>query len=430
MTATTSLRGDLPRPARPPAAPGPGVTGPGPRAGCGCAPPSWPAAAGSTPAAATLTLADLRGRIVVLDFWTFCCVNCLHVLDELRPARGAVRRLAGPDRRALAEVRARGRPGRARRRGRALCRAATRCWTTPSWSPGRPTPPGPGPRWWSSTPRATSSRPCRVRATRTGSRSSSTSWSRSTRPRARCAAATRRTCRRRRASTALRFPGKAAALPDGSFLVSDTAHHQLVHLEADLVTERARIGGDGHVQRAAGRARRCLPRSPARVGYDVVVADSVHHQVKGVRLADGSVVTLAGTGRQLRERSGSGPALRQDLSTPWDLAWFIDRVVDRHGRHAPAVGAAPGPGPRRQHRRGAGRHLGRGHPRRCRPRCVVRPALRPGHLRRRSTPVGRRLRDLRAALAHPRPATASRSPPTSGRDCSTSATATAPPARR
>ncbi|WP_236670043.1 thioredoxin-like domain-containing protein, partial [Streptomyces antimycoticus] len=31
-----------------------------------------------------LTLTDLRGRIVILDFWTFCCVNCLHVLDELR----------------------------------------------------------------------------------------------------------------------------------------------------------------------------------------------------------------------------------------------------------------------------------------------------------------------------------------------------------
>ena len=34
---------------------------------------------------ATLRLADLRGRFVLLDFWTFCCVNCLHVLDELRP---------------------------------------------------------------------------------------------------------------------------------------------------------------------------------------------------------------------------------------------------------------------------------------------------------------------------------------------------------
>ena len=32
-----------------------------------------------------VTIEDLRGKIVVLDFWTFCCINCLHVLDELRP---------------------------------------------------------------------------------------------------------------------------------------------------------------------------------------------------------------------------------------------------------------------------------------------------------------------------------------------------------
>jgi thiol-disulfide isomerase/thioredoxin len=32
-----------------------------------------------------LALTDLRGRFVLLDFWTFCCLNCLHVLDELRP---------------------------------------------------------------------------------------------------------------------------------------------------------------------------------------------------------------------------------------------------------------------------------------------------------------------------------------------------------
>ena len=32
-----------------------------------------------------LGLASLRGKIVILDFWTFCCINCLHVLDELRP---------------------------------------------------------------------------------------------------------------------------------------------------------------------------------------------------------------------------------------------------------------------------------------------------------------------------------------------------------
>ena len=32
-----------------------------------------------------LSLATLRGRFVLLDFWTFACLNCLHVIDELRP---------------------------------------------------------------------------------------------------------------------------------------------------------------------------------------------------------------------------------------------------------------------------------------------------------------------------------------------------------
>ena len=31
-----------------------------------------------------LSLDALRGRLVVLDFWTFCCVNCLHVVPTLR----------------------------------------------------------------------------------------------------------------------------------------------------------------------------------------------------------------------------------------------------------------------------------------------------------------------------------------------------------
>jgi len=58
---------------------------------------------------ATYSIADLRGRFVLLDFWTFCCVNCLHVLDELRPVEEnyAEERGAGRRRRALAEVRAR-----------------------------------------------------------------------------------------------------------------------------------------------------------------------------------------------------------------------------------------------------------------------------------------------------------------------------------
>ena len=31
-----------------------------------------------------IDLRDLRGKIVVLDFWTYCCINCMHVLPDLK----------------------------------------------------------------------------------------------------------------------------------------------------------------------------------------------------------------------------------------------------------------------------------------------------------------------------------------------------------
>ncbi|MGE3661253.1 MAG: alkyl hydroperoxide reductase, partial [Pseudonocardia sp.] len=61
-------------------------------------------------------------------------------------------------------------------------------------------------------------------------------------------------------------------------------------------------------------------------GYDLVVADSGNHALRGVRLADGHVTTLAGTGRQLRTRVPVDETARE-LSTPWDVAWWDGRVV-------------------------------------------------------------------------------------------------------
>lgn len=31
-----------------------------------------------------LSLKQLRGQVVLLDFWTYCCINCLHVLPDLK----------------------------------------------------------------------------------------------------------------------------------------------------------------------------------------------------------------------------------------------------------------------------------------------------------------------------------------------------------
>ncbi len=32
----------------------------------------------------SLSLRDLRGKIVLLDFWTYCCINCMHIIPDLK----------------------------------------------------------------------------------------------------------------------------------------------------------------------------------------------------------------------------------------------------------------------------------------------------------------------------------------------------------
>ena len=34
--------------------------------------------------AAPLTIEQLRGKVVVLDFWTYCCINCMHIIPDLK----------------------------------------------------------------------------------------------------------------------------------------------------------------------------------------------------------------------------------------------------------------------------------------------------------------------------------------------------------
>lgn len=46
--------------------------------------PEFPSGLDWFNAAGPISLAKLRGKIVLLDFWTFCCINCMHVIPDLK----------------------------------------------------------------------------------------------------------------------------------------------------------------------------------------------------------------------------------------------------------------------------------------------------------------------------------------------------------
>ncbi|GAB3587301.1 NHL domain-containing thioredoxin family protein [Calidifontibacter terrae] len=272
-----------------------------------------------------LTLTELRGKVVVLDFWTFCCINCLHVLDELRPLEDEF----GDDLVIIGvhspKFEHEGRPEAVEA---AVERYAVhhpvlddpelqtwdaytaRAWPTlvvidpEGYIVGQMSGEGHGPGLADL-----------VRDQLTLHESKGT-LRHGNSPYVPPTGDT----------TALRFPGKVRALPEGGFVVSDTAHHQIVVLEDDLVTERTRIGGPAELNEPQGI---CVlpPEAVERLGYDLLVADTVNHRIVSVRLSDGRIRVEAGTGEQLREREGSGAASKQPLSSPWDIAWWIDRAI-------------------------------------------------------------------------------------------------------
>jgi hypothetical protein len=136
----------------------------------------------------------------------------------------------------------------------------------------------------------------------------------------------------------LSFPAKVLELPDATLLVADSAHHSLARLSADGEKLVQRIGSgqrgltDGPAAAAqfsepAGLLR--LPTDVAeRVGYDLVVADTVNHALRGIDSTTWTVSTVAGTGAQWMQGNPThGVATEVALSSPWDLAWYEGAVV-------------------------------------------------------------------------------------------------------
>jgi thiol-disulfide isomerase/thioredoxin len=310
-----------------------------------------------------VTLAELRGKVVVLDFWTFCCINCLHVLDELREVEEQHRdelviigvhspkfeHEADPEALAAAVE-------RYEVRHPVLDDPDLVTWgayTARAW----PTLVVIDPEGYIVAQMAGEGHGSGIAALvddLIAEHAAKGTLHRGEDPYVPPAPA----------SGTLWFPAKALALPNGNLLVADAGHHSLAELAPDGETLVRRIGSGerGLVDGRAGAARfsepngLCLVPEELRshLGYDVVVADTVNHALRGLNLAGGTVTTVAGTGEQfmvggqenVRGRDGApsrpyepGAAvapLDLRLSSPWDVAWSPVRgafVVAMAGNH-------------------------------------------------------------------------------------------------
>ncbi|MGY0059944.1 NHL domain-containing thioredoxin family protein [Streptomyces sp. LZ34] len=276
-----------------------------------------------------LSLADFRGSILILDFWTFCCVNCLHVLDELRELeekhRDTVVIVGVHSPKFVHEA-----------EHQAVVDAVER------YEVHHPVLDDPELATWKQY--AVRAWPTLVVVDPEGYVVAQHAGEGHAHALEKLVAeleaehGAKGTLRRgdgpyvppEPVATELRFPGKALLLPGGTFLVSDTTRHRLVELAADGESVLRRIGAGerGLVDGPADQARFSEPQGLALLpDGTVIVADTVNHALRSLDLATGEVRTVAGTGRQWWQGSpAAGPAREVDLSSPWDVAWFADRL--------------------------------------------------------------------------------------------------------
>ena len=258
-----------------------------------------------------LSLADLRGRFVLLDFWTFCCINCLHVLDEMREVEERYdgelvvigvhspkfEHEADPDALAAAVERYDVRHPVLDDPELVTWQAYTaRAWPTLVLID----PEGYVVAQYAGEghAHAIASLLAQLRDEHAARGTLQPGDSPYVAPPA--------------PEGDLRFPATAVRLPDGHFLVADAGHGAIAEVDVDGALVKRHAEG---LREPNGLC--LLPLDvAAEVGYDVVVAETVGHRLRGLSLATGELRTLAGDGRQWMQGDGT-----DRLSSPWDVAW-------------------------------------------------------------------------------------------------------------
>ncbi len=118
------------------------------------------------------------------------------------------------------------------------------------------------------------------------------------------------------------FPGKLKPVPghDKRWVLADGGHNQIVLLD-DNGKELKRYGAGraGLLDGAADKARFNHPQGLIASSDAVFVADTENHAIRRIDLASGEVTTLAGTGKRGIQLGAPEAGRAKALASPWDL---------------------------------------------------------------------------------------------------------------
>ncbi len=122
----------------------------------------------------------------------------------------------------------------------------------------------------------------------------------------------------------LSFPGKVLADERSRRLfISDSNHNRIVIVSLDdgAVAEVVGSGAMGLKDGAFDEAMFNHPQGMALDGPRLYVADTGNHAIRLVHMETRTVETIAGTGQQARRFNVAGPARVTPLNSPWDLVF-------------------------------------------------------------------------------------------------------------
>jgi thiol-disulfide isomerase/thioredoxin len=126
-------------------------------------------------------------------------------------------------------------------------------------------------------------------------------------------------------ATGLSFPGKVLADPKGGrFFVADSGHDRIViaRLSDGQVIAEAGTGRPGLHDGAFAQAAFQNPQGMAlsEDGTTLYVADTGNHALRALDIPGQKVSTLCGDGKQAKPGASGGQGIQAELNSPWDLA--------------------------------------------------------------------------------------------------------------